>query len=60
MANAGSKVLATAPAAQGCAGRCDCPLLAALRGGVLNTYNSGAAFSSGVQHSLHLPLHLRM
>ncbi len=60
MANAGSKVLATAPAAQGGAGHCDRPLLAALCGGVLNTCATGAAISGGVQHSLHLPLPLRM
>jgi len=56
MGNVMSKMLATG----GDAGRSDCPLLAALCGGVLNTHTPGAAFSSGVQHSLHLPLQLSM
>jgi hypothetical protein len=58
MGNFASKMLATG--GDGCAGRSDCPLLAALCGGVLDTGATGAAFSSGVQHSLHLPLQLKM
>jgi len=56
MGNVMSKMLATG----GDARRCDRPLLAALCGGVLDTCATGAAFSSGVQHSLHLPLQPRM
>jgi len=58
MGNVGSKMLATG--GKGCAERCDCPLLAALCGGFLDTCATGAAFSSGVQHSLHVPLQVKM